>query len=268
MLIQNVYCENTRLGGESEGPLGQVYCSSTPQRSHATPGASSQGDAAQSAWCRISRGSCWQSAPNFPVSSVNGPSAVLTKRGAALTPSALTPLPSGPASTSQRRQHPALSSLPGTTGTRPSLAATSSGTCRVPPAASTRRGQHWGRGCCRPPRPGAGRVLGAGCQPSTRRPQSAGGSSCAPGQGAPSAGRGSAALAPPATDRTGRSETRRPRAAGAAGTPAARRWSPGSLCWNGRAVQGSWAPGHGHRPARGDIPGGDQQRALRPPRES
>lgn len=194
MLIQNIYCENTRLGEESEGPLGPVYCSSTPQRSHATPGASSQGDAAQSAWCRISRGSCWQSAPNFPVSSVNGPSAVLTKRGAALTPSALTPLPSGPASTLERRQHPALSSLPGTTGTRPSLAAASPGTRRVSPAASTRRGQHWSRRRCRPPR------AGAGCQPSTGRPPSAGSSSWAPGKVPPRADRGARPSLPPATD--------------------------------------------------------------------
>lgn len=50
--IENIYCENTRLEEESVKPLETVYCYSTPQRSHTTPGASSQGDTVQSVWYR------------------------------------------------------------------------------------------------------------------------------------------------------------------------------------------------------------------------
>lgn len=50
--IENIYRENTRLEEESVKPLEAVYCYSTPQRSHSTPGASSQGDTVQSVWYR------------------------------------------------------------------------------------------------------------------------------------------------------------------------------------------------------------------------
>lgn len=82
-------------------PLEPVYCHSTAQRSRPTPGSSSQGDPAQAAGAGTGRGSCGQSAPNFPAGSVNGLSTVgMNGRGCtnpfstSLAPSPH-PLPSG-----------------------------------------------------------------------------------------------------------------------------------------------------------------------------
>ena len=128
MLIQNIYCENTRLEEESVKPLEIVYCYSTPQRSHTTPGSSSQGDTVQSVGAGISRGSCWQSAPNFPVSSVNGLFTALTNARSCINPFSTNPTPSldqlppeSPDSTGRSAHRPAV------TGTRPGLAAASPG---------------------------------------------------------------------------------------------------------------------------------------------
>lgn len=71
-----------------------IYCHRTAQRPQPTPSSSFQGDPAQAVGAGISGGSCGQSAPNFPVGSVNGLSTVLRNGRSCINPFSTSPAPS------------------------------------------------------------------------------------------------------------------------------------------------------------------------------